>query len=1077
MPNSVLTTTAKEEWVKLRTEWVLVLMLLFLFALPGESRRRVAVTNLLTEWLENPLGIDTVQPHFSWQIQHHDRGAVQSAYQIQVASRPELLREGKADMWDSGKVYSAQSLNVRYEGNPLQSRTTYYWRVRVWDQNDVSSPYSQPATFETALYQPSEWKAQWIAVPRGGGNGWHSQFADRADVTKWVQIDLGASVEFTRVVLYPARPHNWVRDEPGFGFPVRFRLEASDEPDFTQSRVIADYTQADVPNPGKQPMEIDVGRQKARYVRLVATRLHHPAGTRPLVALAEMEVLDDGGRNLALHASVTTDGWNMDSIEENDWSRAMLTDGVRESRPSDTYAPMLRREFQVDRRVRRARTYVTGLGYYELYLNGQKVGDRVLDPPYTNFHKRIYYSTYDVTRLLKRGTNCVGALLGNGWWKGKPHFLLQMHIEYTDGTEQLVVTDGEWRWTKSPILENSLYHGERYDARLEQAGWAEPGFVEPSDGTWQPVQLSRMPNVSLSAQMMPPIKVVQTLKPKWISEPRPGVYVVDFGQNFSGWCRLKVKGSAGTTVTLKHAEVLFDNGLVNQQNLRSARATDTYILKGDGVEVYEPRFTYHGFRYVQVEGYPGTLTVNDIEGRVVHTALPPRGQFECSNDLLNQIQRNAQWGYRTNWHSIPTDCPQRDERQGWMGDAQMTANMGLYNFAAETAYVKFLQDIADAQGEDGRIPDTVPHVWGTNPGDPQWAGAYLFILWDMYRHTGAKHLLEQHYEGMKRYVEMLRREAGESCILTRSNYGDWVAVVETPKDLISTGTYYITVKHLADIAQVLGKRADEREYRDLCERIARAFNARFWNAEAGYYGNGSQFSNIFPLYLGIVPEEHRQKVLEHVVHDITVNHKGHLSTGFIGTRYLLDGLTRQGRADIAYLVASQDTYPSWGYMVRMGATTIWELWKYEVGPGMNSHNHPAFGLVSGWFYEALAGIQPDATRGDWEHFVVRPHVVGDLRWAQASIDTLRGRVAVRWEKRPDAFLLSVVVPVNSRATVYLPKLGITNPQVTEAEGRVWQKGTFNPRVAGVLSARDEGDWMVIEVGSGDYHFKLQEADR
>jgi alpha-L-rhamnosidase len=1061
--------------VKLRTDGLLLLVLLLAFALPGEAKRRLSVTHLLTEWLENPLGMDTLQPHFSWQMQHRDRGASQSAYQIQVASRPELLREGKADMWDSGKVNSSQSLHVRYEGKPLRSRTSYYWRVRVWDHNGVTSAYSQPATFETALLHPSEWQAKWIAVPRGGGNGWHSQFADSVNVTKWIQLDLRQSVEFRRVVLYPARPHNWVRDEPGFGFPVRFRLEASDEPDFIHPRVIADYTQADVPNPGTKLFPIDVGAQKARYVRLVITKLHHPAETRPLAALAEMEVLDAEGKNLALNAAVTTDGWNMDSIEENDWSRAMLTDGVRESRPPDTYAPMLRREFRVEGRVKRARAYVTGLGYYELYLNGQKVGDRVLDPPYTNFHQRIYYSTYDVTPLLRRGDNCVGALLGNGWWKGKPHFLLQIHIEYANGNEQTLTTDGEWRWAKSPILDNSLYHGETYDARMEQPGWCEPGFTE-QEGGWQPVLVSELPGVTLSAQMMPPVRVMQTLKPRWISEPRPGVFVVDFGQNFSGWCRLRVKGSSGTKVTLKHAEVLFENGLVNQQNLRTARATDTYVLKGEGVEVYEPRFTYHGFRYVQVEGYPGTLKPDDIEGRVVHTSFVQRGQFECSNELLNQIQRNAQWGYRTNWHSIPTDCPQRDERQGWMGDAHMTANMGLYNFTAESAYVKFLRDIADAQGEDGRIPDTVPHVWGTNPGDPQWAGAYLFIAWDMYRHTGAKPLLEMHYEGFKRYVEMLRREAGESDILTRNNYGDWVAVVETPKDLISTGTYYLSVKVLADIAHVLGRRADEREYRALCERIANAFHKRFWNAETGQYGNGSQFSNIFPLYLDIVPKEHRQKVLDNVVRDITVNHQGHLSTGFIGTRYLLDTLTRLGRADIAYLVASQDTYPSWGYMVRKGATTIWELWKYEVGPGMNSHNHPAFGLISGWFYEALAGIQPDASRGDWEHFLVRPYPVGDLRWARAWVDTVRGRVGVRWEKRPDAFLLSVVVPANSSATVYIPKLGIPNPAVTEAEGGVWRNGAFVPRVPGVQSARDEDQWIVVEIGSGDYHFKLQ-ADR
>lgn len=1056
----------------MRTEWWLVVIVVLLLALPSESRRRVSVANLRTEWLENPLGIDTVRPHFSWQMQHTERAAWQTAYQIQVASTLQLLRQGRADMWDSGRVDSTQCLNVPYGGKPLQSRTTYYWRVRVWDQNGTSSTYSSPAQFETALLRPEEWQATWIVVPRGGGNGWHSQFADQVDTTKWVQLDLRQQVEFHRVVLYPARPHNWVRDEPGFGFPVRFRLEASDEPDFLAPRILADYTEADVPNPRTEPFVIEVGNQRARYLRLVITRLHHPEGTRPLAALAEIEVLDAAGKNLALDAPVTTAGWNQDSIEDHDWSRVMLTDGERVSRPSESFSPVLRREFTVKGRIRRARAYVSGLGYYELYLNGKKVGDHVLDPPYTNFHKRVYYTTYNITPYLRQGVNCVGAWLGNGWWKSSPRLLLQMHIEYTDGREQIVLSDEEWRWARSPIVENSLYHGETYDARLEQKGWNEPGF-SMDETRWYPVQTVRLPDVTLSAQMMPPIRVTQTLRPRWISEPRPGVFVVDFGQNFSGWCRIRVKGEAGTRVTLKHAEVLFENGLVNQQNLRSARATDTYILRGDGVEVYEPRFTYHGFRYVQIEGYPGRPTLNDIEGRVVHTGFTQRGQFECSNELLNQIQRNAQWGYRTNWHSIPTDCPQRDERQGWMGDAHMTANMGLFNFTAESAYAKFLRDIADAQGEDGRIPDTVPHVWGTNPGDPQWAGAYLFIAWDMYRHTGAKHLLEQHYDGFKRYVEMLRREAGDSHILTRNNYGDWVAIVETPRDLISTGTYYLTVKRLAQIAQILGKRQDAEEYLRLCEQIGEAFNRRFWNETAGHYGNGSQFSNIFPLYLGIAPPERRQALLEQVVRDITVQHGGHLSTGFIGTRYLLDTLTDQGRADIAYLVASQDTYPSWGYMVRMGATTIWELWKYEVGPGMNSHNHPAFGLVSGWFFEALAGIRPNETLGDWEHFTIRPHVVGDLQWVQASVETLRGRVAVRWERRPNLFLLSVTVPANSRATVYLPKMGIATPQVVEAEGRVWQEGKFLNRAAGISSARDEGEHLVLEIGSGDYHFKLQ----
>jgi alpha-L-rhamnosidase len=618
--------------------------------------------------------------------------------------------------------------------------------------------------------------------------------------------------------------------------------------------------------------------------------------------------------------------------------------------------------------------------------------------------------------------------------------------------------------------------------------------------------VTAMPGVALSAQMIQPIKVVETLTPQKMTAPKEGIYVFDFGQNFSGWCQIKVSGATGAKVTLKHAELLLPDGTVNQQNLRNAKATDTYVLRGDvltpqpplpkseerrssplprsvgegsGVkaEVWEPRFTYHGFRYVQVEGFPGAPTLDSIRGRVVHTALEPRGSFACSNELLNQIHRNSLWGFRTNFHSVPTDCCQRDERQGWMGDAHMTADMGLYNFDMPPAYTKFLQDIQDAQGEDGRIPDTVPHVWGTNPGDPMWAAAYHFILWDAYRHTGDKRLLAQHYDGLKRYVEMLRRESKDAYIINRNNYGDWVGVAQTPKPLISTGSFYLVTRIVADVAEILGKKDDAKIYRDLCAKIAEAFNAKFYDAQSEQYGNGSQFSNAFPLYLGIVPLEKRETVIAKLMQDITEKHKGHLSTGFIGTKYLLDALTQSGRADTAYAIAAQDTYPSWGYMVKMGATTIWELWKHETGPGMNSHNHPAFGLVSGWFYSTLAGIRPDPQKPGWERVIVQPHVAGDLKWAEASVDTLRGKVAVRWDvaamgTESQGIRLKVIVPANATATVYVPKIGRAPYEVKEGNAVLWRDGKITASVKGVRDGKDAGNGVAFEVEAGTYTFEL-----
>lgn len=1022
---------------------------------------------LLAEYLSNPLGIDSRKPGFSWKVSSPRRGVRQSAYQIQVATDRRALERGGADLWDSGKVQSSRCTAVTYDGPDIPSRTTFFWRVRVWDERDAAGDYSRPASFETALLDPADWEARWITVSdEPGGNGYHSQFADNMDVAKWVQVDLGNPYPIAQIVLYPARPYNWTHDQPGFGFPIRYRIEADDDPTFPAPRLLADRTDRDQPNPGTEPVVIDVGGRTERYIRLTATRLHHPRDSRPLLALAEMEVRDAAGNNLALHAVVEA----LDSIEQSGWSTRMLTDGGRVSREPQRAAPMLRREFDVEKPVERARAYVTGLGYYELYLNGQKVGDRVLDPPYTNYHKRVYYSVYDVTKLLQKGANCAGAMLGRGWWRESPRLLAQIEIEYKDGTGAVVTTDDSWRWSRGPLLENSLYDGEVYDARAELTGWDRPGF---DDSTWEKAAVVEMPGTTLSAQTIQPIKVVQTLKPKSVASPKPDIYVFDFGQNFSGWCHLTVSGPAGTQVSLKHAEVLHEDGTVNQQNLRSAKARDVYILRGETVEEYEPRFTYHGFRYVQVEGFPGQPTLDSIRGRVVHTALEPRGTFECSNRMLNRVQECAQWGERTNFHSVPTDCPQRDERQGWMGDAHMSANAMLYNFNMPPAYSKFLRDIADAQREDGAVPDTVPHVWGSNPGDPMWAAAYIFILWDTYRHTGDLSLLKRHYDGVRRYVELLRREALD-CILERNNYGDWIAVVETPKPLISTGSFCLVALLLARIADALGRSGEAREYLALCGRIADAFNARFYDASAGHYGNGSQFSNALPLYLGIVPPERKAQVVEKLVTDIVENHKGHLSTGFVGTPFLMDTLVREGRADLAYTIAAQKDYPGWGYMVAMGATTIWELWKYEVGPGMNSHNHPALGWVSAWFYSALAGLTPDEAYPGWERFSVKPHVVGDLRWAKARIETVRGAVSSSWKLTPGGTILEVEVPGNSTAEVFVPKRKQGPAAVSEGGVPVWKDGKLVFAVAGITAAEDAGEWVRLQVGSGRYRFELMQ---
>ncbi|MCS6859527.1 MAG: glycoside hydrolase family 78 protein [Abditibacteriales bacterium] len=1049
-------------------KWLFVITPILLMV-PSARAASMKVEGLRTEYLENPVGIDTVPPRFSWRLVSATRGARQTAYQVQVASSEKLLN--RPDVWDSGKVASSQSLHVPCGGKALRSQTRYFWRVRVWDENGKPSAFSPTAFFEMGLLQPSEWTGKWITSVSAAQTDnlagvnwiWFPEGNPRADAPRGTRFfrkafDIPANKPVKTAVL-TASADNVFR-----AFLNGHEVSAGE--DFKTPRAVMVHEQL---TPGKNVLAISARNNEGPAALAVRLKITYADGSVATVTTdATWKTFNAQRAN-----------WQSKDFNDADWKDALvlaqvgeapwgaLTEGVAAGP-----APMMRRSFRLNRKVTRARAYVTGLGYYELYLNGQKVGDRVLDPPYTNFGKRVYYSTYDVTNLLKQGENCVGAILGQGWWRQSPRLLLQLNITLADGSQTSVVSDEHWRWAPSPIVENSLYDGETYDATREQRGWNVAGF---DDSAWQPVSVVEMRGVALSAQMIQPIRVVETLTPQKITEPKPGVYVFDFGQNFSGWCQLKVTGQRGTKVTLKHAEVLFPDGTVNQQNLRSAKATDTYILRGDALtptssplqgreEVYEPRFTYHGFRYVQVEGFPGVPTPDSLRGRVVHTAFERRGTFACSNDLLNQIHRNALWGFRTNFHSIPTDCCQRDERQGWMGDAHMTADTGLYHFDVPPAYAKFLRDIQDAQGEDGRIPDTVPHVWGSNPGDPMWAAAYHFILWDVYRHTGDRQLLAQHYDGLKRYVEMLRREARDTSIITRNNYGDWVGIEPTPPPLISTGSFYLVSRIVADIAEILGKQEDAKEYRALCDKIAAAFNAQFYDARNEQYGNGSQFSHAFPLYLGIVPPEKRETVIAKLIHSITEKHKMHLSTGFIGTKYLLDTLTHIGRVDIAYAIAAQDTYPSWGYMVKMGATTIWELWKYETGPGMNSHNHPAFGLVSGWFVSTLAGIKPDPHKPGWERVIIQPHVTGDLKWAEASVDTLRGTVAVRWAlmlQGTEAYgvRLHVTVPANATATVYVPKVGRQPYVVKEGQTVLWRGGKMTARVPGVRSAQDAGNWI------------------
>ena len=727
----------------------------------------------------------------------------------------------------------------------------------------------------------------------------------------------------------------------------------------------------------------------------------------------------------------------------------------------------LRKEFTLKGRVKRARAYISGLGYSELRLNGRKAGNHVLDPAWTTYDKRVLYVTYDVTSFLREGANAVAVTLGNGWYKSRA-LLLQLNIELEDGTTASVVSDATWKSADGPIFEDSIYDGESYDARRETPGWDRAGF---DDKDWPAVEAIKGPAGVLSAQLMPAIEVVDTIVPLKMASPLPAVFVFDMGQNFSGWARLRVEGPRGTDVRLRFAELLYENGTLNQENLRSAQAEDHYILKGAGEETWEPRFTYHGFRYVEVTGFPGTPKLDSIRGRVVHSAVEPIGSFAASKDVLNALQRIITWGQKTNLHSIPTDCDQRDERMGWMGDAQGTAEEAIMNFDMAAFYANFVRDIRDVQDEKGRITDTVPHIWGSRPADPAWGTAYPLICWYMYQYYGDTRILEEQYDGLKKYVEFLKSTA-ENGVLKWSHYGDWVAVEKCPNAIVSSFYYYYDVRVLADAARVIGKTQDAALYDKLATDIRTAFNREFYDPKTGDYADGTQTANTLPLFLEI-PTEKEGGAWGRLFDDLVYKHNSHLTTGIIGTKYIMELLTRTGALDLAYDIAVKTDYPSWGYMIANGATTLWELWQRREGPSMNSHNHPMFGSVGSWLYKALAGINlaPGAT--GFEKILIAPGIVRDLTHASGSTMTVRGEVACAWSRTERTVRVEVTIPGGSEAEIVIPKLNIRNVKVSEGGRKIWAADQFIVGAAGVASAVDKDGAIHIKTGGGRYVFVLE----
>lgn len=882
------------------------LLFLFLLAFPLLlDAAAVTVTGLRTEQMTNPMGLDTATPRLSWQLESSRKNVMQTAYQILVASSPELLAQDKGDLWDSGKVQSDASQWITYQGMPLKSNRRAYWKVRSYT-TEGETGWSAPAHWSVGLLKEAHWQGRWIGMDTAAP--WDSE-------TQW-------------------------------------------------------------------------SRLSSRY---------------------------------------------------------------------------LRKEFPLKKQVKQATVHIAGMGMYELFINGQRVGDQVLAPAPTDYRKTIIYNTFDVTPLLS-SENAIGVTLGNGRFYtmrqhfkpykipnfGYPKLRLNLIVEYTDGTKETIASDTNWKLTADgPIRSNNEYDGEEYDARKELNGWTKHGY---DDKAWTNAERVSIPSGTLRGAMAPNMKVLQTIAPLTINKVGDK-YILDMGQNMVGWIRMKVRGAAGDSIRLRFAELLQPNGELYVRNLRDARVTDTYICNGkeNGAE-WAPRFVYHGFRYVEVVGYKNP-ELSDFIGEVVSDEMEVLGSFSCSNDILNRVYKNAYWGILGNYKGMPIDCPQRNERQPWLGDRSMGAWGESYIFENGPLYAKWANDICEAQREDGCIPDVAPAFWNYYTDDMTWPFALPSSCDMIYTQFGNKLPIEKSYPNIKRWLKhMLDEYMTEDYIITKDKYGDWCVPPEslelihskdparrTDGSLIATAYALKVMQTMHRFAEVLGLEADKQEWEDLEHRMKDAFNAKFLTVKPGtslqpghvlypdsiFYGNNTVTANILPLAFGLVPKEYRDEVVKNAVASIMVTNKGHISSGVIGVQWLLRELSRKGYADVAYLLATNKSYPSWGYMAERGATTIWELWNGDTAnPEMNSGNHVMLlGDLIPWCYENLGGIRSDRSSGKigFKHIIMKPNFdIQDISYADVSYRSPYGKIISNWKKTLQHLEWDITIPANTTAEVHLP---------------------------------------------------------
>jgi len=886
---------------------------------------QVSVVHPKVENLINPRGIDDSTPRFGWQLEAARRNVLQTAYEIRVAATVEALAAGKKGTWSSGKVSSDACTWIPYGGPALESGNTYWWQVRVWDNQGHVSNWSAPAFWQMGMLHAAHWKADWISV------------ADTED----------------------------------------------------------------------------------------------------------------------------------------------------KSRPS----PLFRKVFSAKKKISSATAFVTAHGVYEAWLNGRRIGNDYLTPGWTAYQKRLQYQVYDVTELVKPGENAVGAMLGSGWWRGNIGFsnqinvygadislLMELHITYTDGSREVVGTDGTWKYTTDgPVRSSELYHGESQDARKAISNWSVPSFA---DQLWKPVKVQSFAKDILVATYNEPVRKHETFRPVRLFKTPKGELVADFGQNLVGWVEMTASGAPGTQITLQFAEVLDKAGNFYTENLRAAQNTDTWILRGEGVERFEPHFTFHGFRYAKIEGYPGTLQPEQLSAVALYSDMLPSGVFSSSDTLINQLQHNIQWGQRGNFLDVPTDCPQRDERLGWTGDAQAFSRTAMFNFDVHNFFCKWLKDLAADQLDNGSVPFVIPNVLGAGAsGSTGWADVVTIMPWNLWLAYGDRRALETQYPAMKAWVEFMRAKSPEDLFNTGFHFGDWLFYrpfddndgrsAVTDKYLIAQCFYAHSTQLLIQSAQVLGKTEDVSTYSALLQRIKKAFLQEYVTPN-GRLLSPTQTAYTLALQFDMLPESQRPQAADFLAKNIA-DYGVHLTTGFLGTPYLCHVLSRFGYHHLAYELLNQKSYPSWLDPVTMGATTIWERWDGIKPDGsfqaasMNSFNHYAYGAIGDWMYRQMAGLDTEPDAPGYKTLRIEPRPGGGFTQASARLQTLFGPAASSWTIKDHTFMLQVEIPANTTAALFLP---------TEEVSRITEGGVSLPAAQGVQVMGVANGKVQLRLGSGTYQFTV-----